>query len=68
MEADRSRSNSSSRPGRAAAPTISPASIQAIIAKHKLIEQPIVVTNKGGGSGAEGFVYGKAAAGDPQQA
>src|ERR1035438_10437363 len=28
--------------------------VQSIITKHKLIEQPIVVTNKGGGSGAEG--------------
>lgn len=38
--------------------------VQAIIVKHKLVERPIVVTNKGGGSGAEGFVYGKGAAGD----
>ena len=33
--------------------------VQSIIAKHKLMDQPIVVTNKGGGSGAEGFVYAK---------
>src|SRR3982075_427558 len=39
--------------------------VQAIITKHKLIEQPIVVTNKGGGSGAEGYTYTKAMAGDP---
>src|SRR3569833_154538 len=39
--------------------------IQAIITKHKLIEQPIVVTNKGGGSGAEGYTYTKAMTGDP---
>jgi len=39
--------------------------IQAIITKHKLLEQPIVVTNKGGGSGAEGYTYTKAMAGDP---
>src|SRR5437870_12518134 len=39
--------------------------VQAIITKHKLIEQPIVVTNKGGGSGAEGYTYTKATAGDP---
>jgi len=39
--------------------------VQNIITKHKLIEQPIVVVNKGGGSGAEGYVYGKASAGDP---
>ena len=36
--------------------------IQAIISKHKLIDQPIVVVNKGGGSGAEGYVYGKGVA------
>jgi tripartite-type tricarboxylate transporter receptor subunit TctC len=39
--------------------------VQSIITKHKLVEQPIVVTNKGGGSGAEGFTYAKAMAGDP---
>src|ERR1700724_2120832 len=39
--------------------------VQAIVTKHKLIEQPIVVTNKGGGSGAEGYTYTKAMAGDP---
>ncbi len=38
--------------------------IQAIIQKNNLVTQPIVVTLKGGGSGAEGFVYGKSAAGD----
>jgi putative tricarboxylic transport membrane protein len=38
--------------------------VQSIIAKHKLMEQPIVVTNKGGGSGAEGFIYTKVATGD----
>ena len=38
--------------------------VQSIIAKHKLMEQPIVVTNKGGGSGAEGFIYAKVATGD----
>src|SRR5215210_7134775 len=31
--------------------------VQSIIAKHKLLDQPVVVTNKGGGSGAEGFIY-----------
>lgn len=41
--------------------------VQSIITKHKLLEQPIVVTNKGGGSGAEGYVYGKASAGDPHK-
>src|SRR3954463_4846118 len=39
--------------------------VQGIIAKHKLLEQPIVVTNKAGGSGAEGYPYTKARAGDP---
>jgi putative tricarboxylic transport membrane protein len=39
--------------------------VQGIITRHKLIEQPIVVTNKGGGSGAEGYTYTKAMAGDP---
>jgi tripartite-type tricarboxylate transporter receptor subunit TctC len=33
--------------------------VQSIITKHKLVEQPIVVTNKGGGSGAEGYTYTK---------
>src|SRR5947209_11293462 len=39
--------------------------VQSIIAKHRLVEQSIVVTNKGGGSGAEGYTYTKAMAGDP---
>ena len=39
--------------------------VQNIITVHKLIDQPIVVTNKGGGSGAEGYTYTKAMAGDP---
>lgn len=38
--------------------------VQSIITKHKLIEQPIVVLNKGGGSGAEGYIYGKGGKGD----
>ncbi|OYW67639.1 MAG: tricarboxylate transporter [Bosea sp. 12-68-7] len=38
--------------------------IQSIISKHKLIDQPIVVVNKGGGSGAEGYIHGKAGKGD----
>ena len=38
--------------------------VQSIVTKHKLIDQPIVVSNKGGGSGAEGYVYGKSQAGD----
>src|SRR6202161_2920593 len=39
--------------------------VRGIITRHKLIDQPIVVTNKGGGSGAEGYTYAKAMAGDP---
>lgn len=38
--------------------------IQSIVQKYKLIDQPIVVLNKGGGSGAEGFQYGKGPTGD----
>lgn len=38
--------------------------VQSIIQKNNLVSQPIVVTLKGGGSGAEGFVYGKTATGD----
>jgi tripartite-type tricarboxylate transporter receptor subunit TctC len=41
--------------------------VQSIATKYKLIEQPIVVTNKGGGSGAEGYVYTKGAGGDPHK-
>lgn len=41
--------------------------VQAIVTKYKLVDQPIVVLNKGGGSGAEGFLYGKAATGDPHR-
>ncbi|MHB9098749.1 MAG: tripartite tricarboxylate transporter substrate binding protein, partial [Syntrophales bacterium] len=39
--------------------------VQSIVVKYKLMPQSIVVLNKGGGSGAEGFVYVKSAAGDP---
>jgi len=38
--------------------------VQAIVTKYKLAGQPIVILNKGGGSGAEGFLYGKAATGN----
>ena len=34
--------------------------VQNIITKYKLVEQPIVVVNKAGGSGAEGYTYTKA--------
>ncbi len=30
--------------------------VQGVIAKHKLMNQPLVVVNKGGGAGAEGFL------------
>src|SRR5882762_1476286 len=39
--------------------------VQNIVTKYKLVEQPIVVVNKAGGSGAEGYTYTKAMAGDP---
>jgi putative tricarboxylic transport membrane protein len=39
--------------------------VQGIITKYKLTDAPVVVVNKAGGSGAEGYVYGKASAGDP---
>ena len=40
---------------------------QAIIAKHKLMKQPMVVVNTGGGAGAEGFLDAKSAKGDPHK-
>ena len=40
---------------------------QAIIAKHKLMKQTMVVVNQGGGAGAEGFLDTKAAKGDPHK-
>lgn len=39
--------------------------VQSIITKYKFIDQPVVVVNKAGGSGAEGYTYAKAMAGDP---
>ena len=39
--------------------------VQAIVTEHKLTDQPIFVVNKGGSSGAEGCVCGKASSGDP---
>lgn len=38
--------------------------IQGVITKHKLISQPMVVINKSGGAGAEGFMEVKGAKGD----
>jgi tripartite-type tricarboxylate transporter receptor subunit TctC len=39
--------------------------IQGVVAKNSLAKQPIVVINKSGGAGAEGFLHVKKAAGDP---
>jgi len=41
--------------------------VQSIVVKYKLTDQPVVVVNKAGGSGAEGYTYGKAMAGDPHK-
>src|SRR5258706_4759148 len=41
--------------------------IQSIVAKHQLMKQPLVVVNKGGGAGAEGFHDVKGAKGDPHK-
>jgi tripartite-type tricarboxylate transporter receptor subunit TctC len=41
--------------------------IQAIVQKHNLMKQPLVVVNKGGGAGAEGFLDIKGAKGDPHK-
>ena len=41
--------------------------IQSIIAKHTLMKQSMVVVNKGGGAGAEGFLDVKGAKGDPHK-
>jgi tripartite-type tricarboxylate transporter receptor subunit TctC len=41
--------------------------VQQAIQNHKLVDQPILVQNKGGGSGAEAFVSVKGSAGDPHK-
>jgi putative tricarboxylic transport membrane protein len=41
--------------------------IQSIIAKHNMMKQSMVVLNKGGGAGAEGFLEVKGAQGDPHK-
>ena len=41
--------------------------IQGVAAKHNLSKQPIVVVNKSGGAGAEGFLAMKGATGDPHK-
>jgi tripartite-type tricarboxylate transporter receptor subunit TctC len=41
--------------------------IQGMVAKHNLMKQPMVVVNKSGGAGAEGFLYVKDNKGDPHK-
>lgn len=41
--------------------------VQSIIAKYELLPTSVIVSNKGGGSGAEGFVYGRLAERDPHK-
>jgi putative tricarboxylic transport membrane protein len=41
--------------------------IQGLIIKHNLMEQPLIVLNKSGGAGAEGFLYMKNAKNDPHK-
>lgn len=41
--------------------------VQAAITRHTLVPTSVVVVNKGAGSGAEGFVYGRGAQGDPHK-
>ena len=41
--------------------------IQGVVAKHKLMAQPIIVINKSGGAGAEGFLDVKGDKGNPHK-
>jgi putative tricarboxylic transport membrane protein len=41
--------------------------LQGIIIKHKLMESPMIVVNKSGGAGAEGFLEVKEAKGNPHK-
>jgi putative tricarboxylic transport membrane protein len=41
--------------------------IQGMVSKYKLMKEPMVVVNKGGGAGAEGFLDMKDANGDPHK-
>lgn len=41
--------------------------IQGVVTKYKLMKQPMVVVNKSGGAGMEGFLYVKGANGDPHK-
>ena len=39
--------------------------IQGVVAKNKLMKQPLIILNKSGGAGSEGFLEVKKATGDP---
>jgi putative tricarboxylic transport membrane protein len=41
--------------------------IQGVVTKHSLMKQPLVVVNKAGGAGAEGFLDVKGSSGDPHK-
>ncbi|MEK7736463.1 MAG: tripartite tricarboxylate transporter substrate binding protein, partial [Pseudomonadota bacterium] len=41
--------------------------IQGVVIKNKLMKEPLIVVNKSGGAGAEGFLDVKAAKGDPHK-
>jgi len=41
--------------------------IQGVVTKHNLMKQPLIVVNKGGGAGAEGFLDVKKAKSDPHK-
>ena len=41
--------------------------IQAVLTRDDIVESPIVVLNKGGGSGAEAFLYARQNEGDPHK-
>ena len=41
--------------------------IQGVVVKYKLMKEPMIVVNKAGGAGAEGFLDVKGASGDPNK-
>ena len=41
--------------------------VQGVVAKNNLMKQPLIVVNKSGGAGAEGFLDVKNAKGDPHK-
>lgn len=41
--------------------------MQGVVTKHKLMKQPMIVVNKGGGAGAEGFLEVQGAKADPHK-